>query len=1128
MKLLTFPALLTATLAASLLAPSNVDAAANREQLDFFEKKIRPVLAEHCYRCHSVAEGKSRGALTLDTREGTLKGGDLGPAVVPGDLEKSLLIKAVRWADEDMQMPPKNKLSSAQIADLEAWVKMGAPDPRDGKLVVADPREVAKKHWAFQPVTRQTVPAPTDASWEKTEIDRFITHSLKQAGISPSKKADKRTLLRRATYDLTGLPPSPTEFDSFMADTSPQAWEKVVDRLLKSPHYGERWGRHWLDVARYSDTKGDVNGRVEDFRYPYAWTYRDYVIRAFNEDKPFDQFIREQLAADVMLERGQVRTNDLAALGFLTVGKRFGGQRNEIIDDRIDVVSKGFLGLTVVCARCHDHKFDPIPTADYYAWHGVFNSTRDNFEDTDLPLLEPVKPSREYNEYVYQLNQLHKEYGETRYKEEERLRKEAREKAGVYLYATWEVAQPTNTLNRFIFVGQERRLHNGFFDRWRRFLQTRKGDDPVWGPWKAYAALKPEDWKLGKAGELSKKYADTEAEKPINTHVARAIRTAPPRSMRDVGALYSRLLAEVNTQWQNALARQGVRGRKPRPLEDSREEIRAALYGEDRMTPCNPDTNAAYGLFSQGFQGRLQGIKGRMVALKMTHEGAPGRAMIVKDNGSGRNSRIFIRGDARNQGDEVPRRFLEALSDEKPKPFTTGSGRWDLANAIASRDNPLTARVIVNRIWMHHFGEGIVRTPSDFGTRCEAPSHPEMLDWLATWFMDNGWSIKKLHKLIMTSSVYQLTSEEDPRKSQIDPPNKLLYRYNVRRLGFEAMRDTLLAIGGKIDLAIGGKPVNLMADPFPTRRTVYGMVDRRSLQSIFNTFDFANPDLSTAQRYQTTVPQQALFLMNNPLVVEQARNLTARGDFRGRVTDDERIRLLYKLIYQRFPSAQEMALANRYLSTQGTLEVQAAFEDPWKYGVGRYDARTRKVVGFQKMPLFHEDQEAWYGGTQLKYAYLNAQGGHAGMPGVGIVRRWTAQADGIIQVTGTLRHTEEVGDGVRGYMVSSRAGILGAPQNVKNSGKAMNINRLPVRKGDTLDFIVDGFKVPGADQFTWAPVVTMTVVNDENQLPPGSSTTWNAQAMFSGPRKTIEARPLAAWEKFAQVLLLTNELTFFN
>ncbi len=1123
-----FPSALPLMLAAAtLLTAATTHAAANREQLDFFERKIRPVLAEHCYRCHSVAEGKSRGALTLDTREGTLKGGDLGPSVVPGDPEKSLLIKAVRWDDEDLQMPPKTKLSSAQIADLEAWVKMGAPDPRDGKLIVAAPREVAKKHWAFQPVKKVSVPPATDPSWEKTDIDRFINAGLKAAGITPSEKADKRTLIRRATYDLTGLPPSMSEFDAFLADSSPLAWEKLVDRLLDSPHYGERWGRHWLDVARYSDTKGDVNNNREDFRYPYAWTYRDYVIQSFNEDKPFDQFIKEQLAADIMLERGMVKTNDLAALGFLTVGKRF-ADRNDIIDDRIDVVSKGFLGLTVVCARCHDHKFDPVPTADYYAWHGVFNSIRDNFQDEELPLTEAIKPGREYYEFVKDLREIQTDYAKTRYEEEERLRREAREKAGTYLYATWEVAQPTNTLNRFIFVGTERKLHNGFFDRWRRFLQTRRNDDPLWGPWKTYSALKLEDWRTDKVRELNEKYSAAKPEKPVNTALARAIRSNPPSTMRDVGAIYSKLMGEVDAMWQKALGSSGIRTRKPKPLEENYEQIRAALYGEDRNTPCNPDSATIFNLFDQGFQGRLQRIKGRMVALKMTHEGAPGRAMIVKDNGNGRNSRIFIRGDARNQGDEVPRRFLEALSDSKPKPFTTGSGRWDLANAIASRDNPLTARVIVNRIWMHHFGEGIVRTPSDFGTRCDPPSHPEMLDWLATWFMDNGWSIKKLHKLIMMSSVYQLTSEEDPKKGQADPPNKLLYRYNVRRLGFEAMRDTLLFIGGKIDLSVGGKPVNLMDDPFPVRRTVYGMVDRRSLQSIYNTFDFANPDLSTAQRYQTTVPQQALFLMNNPLVVEQARNLTERGDFRGRVSDDERVALLYKLVFQRAPSPQEMDLAKRYLSLQGDLQVQAAYVDPWKYGVGRYDARSRKLAGFQKMPLFHEEQEAWYGGTALKYAFLNAQGGHAGLPGIGIVRRWTAQADGVIEVDGTIRHDEDRGDGVRAYIVSSRAGLLGAPKTVKKGTQSMRIGRLPVTKGDTLDFVVDGFKVPGADAFTWAPVVKMLVVKDESQLPPGSSTTWNAQQMFSGPRKTVEARPLQAWEKFAQVLLLTNELTFFN
>ncbi|MFT4588383.1 MAG: hypothetical protein ACI9VS_002514 [Candidatus Binatia bacterium] len=1126
MKLRLPSALLAATFAASILSAPTAQAAASREQLDFFEKKIRPILAENCYKCHSIAEGKKRGELTLDTREGSVKGGELGPAIVPGDLDKSLLIKAVRYNDEDLQMPPKTKLSSAQIADLEAWVKMGAPDPRDGKLIASSPRDIAKKHWAFQPIKKPAVPSSINRSWEKTEIDNFILAELKKNRMAPSKAADKRTLIRRATYDLIGLPPTIPDFEAFMVDSSPKAFEKVVDRLLDSPHYGERWGRYWLDVARYSDTKGDVNNNREDYRYPYAWTYRDYVVQSFNEDKPYNEFIKEQLAADLMLKKGLVRTNALAALGFITVGKKFGGNRNDIIDDRIDVVSKGFLGLTVVCARCHDHKFDPIPTADYYAWHGVFNSIRDNYEDHELPLLKPVKNTRDYFAYAKELNELQQEHAKTRFKEDQRIRKDAREKAGTYLYATWEVAQPTNTINQFIFIGTERKLHSGIYGRWRNYLATKKKDDPLFGPWKAYSALKAGDWRSDKATALNGKHSAAK-DNPINTPLARAIRANPPSSMRAVAAIYNKLFSDVDALWQKTLASNGRSRREPKPLAEHYEQIRAVLYGDERWAPASPDDSAMFGLFSQGFQGRLQRIKGRMVALKMSHDGAPGRAMVVSDNGNGRNSKIFIRGDARNQGDEVPRRFLEALSDAKPKPFTNGSGRWDLAEAIASRDNPLTARVIVNRVWMQHFGEGIVRTPSDFGTRCDPPSHPELLDWMATWFMDNGWSIKKLHKLIMMSSVYQLTSEDDARKSQADPSNKLHYRYNVRRLDFEAMRDTLLQIGGKIDLTVGGKPVDLMDDPFPTRRTIYGMVDRRSLASIFNTFDFANPDLSTAQRYQTTVPQQALFLMNNPLVAEQARNLTARGDFRGRVSEDERVYLLYKLIYQRAPNPRELSLAKRYLSTQGSLQLEAAFEAPWQYGAGFYDALARKVTKFSKMPMFHEEQEAWYGGSQLKYAYLNKDGGHAGPPGVAVIRRWTAQADGTVQVNGALRHSEELGDGIIGRIVSSRSGMLGQ-WAVKNRSQSTTINRHTVTKGDTIDFIVDCFKVPGADEFKWAPVVNMLSVRDPKQLPPGGSTTWNAQMMFTGPRKTIDARPLQAWEKFAQVLLLTNELTFYN
>ena len=375
-------------------------------QLQFFESKIRPVLADKCYKCHSQQAEKVKAGLLLDTRDGVLKGGETGPAIVSGDPEKSLLIKAVRYTDPDLQMPPKgNKLTDEQVADLVAWVKMGAPDSRTATTAQKDWKDPAKLHWAWQPLKKPAVPDVKDAAWAKTPVDNFILAKLDEKGLKPNPPADKRTLLRRATFDLIGLPPTTEEVNQFLADDSPDAFAKVVDRLLASPHYGERWGRHWLDVARYSDTKGQIKRQREDPHYPYAWTYRDYVIRSFNADKPYNLFIIEQLAADKLPGTTKNLTN-LCALGFLTVGDRFMEMRNDIINDRIDVVTKGFLGLTVSCARCHDHKFDPIPTKDYYSLHGIFAST---VEPSVERVIQKIVETADYKDYYKQRTALEAE-----------------------------------------------------------------------------------------------------------------------------------------------------------------------------------------------------------------------------------------------------------------------------------------------------------------------------------------------------------------------------------------------------------------------------------------------------------------------------------------------------------------------------------------------------------------------------------------------------------------------------------------------------------------------------------------------------------------------------------------------
>ena len=719
-----------------------------KAQLDFFESKIRPVLANHCYKCHSTTGEKVKGGLLLDSREALLKGGDSGPAIVPGNPEKSLLIKAVRYTDQELQMPPKGeKLSDQQIADLTAWVRMGAPDPRVATAAQKDWKDPNAKHWAWQPVKKPSVPEVKDAAWSKTPVDNFIIAKLYEKSMKPSASADKRTLIRRAYFDLIGLPPTPEEVEKFVNDSSANPFEKVVDQLLASPHYGERWGRHWLDTARYADTKGEIRQQREDKNYPFAWTYRDYVIRSFNEDKPYNIFVAEQIAAD-KLTTSSVNRSNLAALGFLTIGERFQGMRNDIINDRIDVVTKGFLGLTVSCARCHDHKFDPIPQKDYYSLHGIFASC---VEPAIEPVISPISNTPEYRDYYEKRMALQRE---------------------------------------------EQQLQ-------AKFVELR-------------------------------------------------------------------------------------RNRNQMAIRDLQREIRQ---------------NAT-----------------KTTRLELDHAASPARAMVLEDVPRPKDSPVFIRGEAENRGPIVPRRFLEVLSGPTRPEFKSGSGRLELASAIASKNNPLTARVMINRIWLHHFGEGFVDTPDDFGTMSESPTHPELLDYLASRFMDEGWSIKKMHKLIMTSSVYQQSSANNPRYALIDPQNRLLWRANIRRLEFEPLRDSLLAIGGSLDRTMFGRSVNLNTEPYSTRRTIYGYIDRQNPADVLVNFDFANPDMTNGKRHQTTVPQQALFFMNSPLVVESAKKLTSRSDFSALSTDEERIKFLYLSLYQRLPSAEEVHLGLDFVSQQPSQE----------------------------------------------------------------------------------------------------------------------------------------------------------------------------------------------------------------
>lgn len=933
-RVLTAAVLLGGILRAGAAAPSDL------QQLDFFEKKIRPVLADQCYECHSASAKKTKGGLLLDTSEGLLAGGDSGPAIVPGKPDKSLLLITMKHADPDpdMAMPPKKDILPDEVlADFAQWIKMGAPDPRDGKATrkLAWDDKTAKDHWAFKPITNPAVPTPADPKhFIKSPIDAFILAKLAEKKLTPSAPADKATLLRRVTYDLTGLPPTPAEMDAFLADKSPNAYEKTIDRLLASPAYGERWARHWLDVARYADTNGDrLNGKRQPL-FPYAWTYRDYVINAFNADLPYDQFIVEQIAADRLPESEKDKSK-LAALGFLTVGKRFMGVENDVLDDRIDVVTKGLMAMTAACARCHDHKFDPIPTKDYYALHGIFNSSQEPEEE---PIIAPVdKESADYKAYETELQKIDQEIDEYHRTNAARLVSGMLDKAGDYLLAVQDSGNATDSSKRgdnFRLMARQRGLEAEVAFIWMDRIKAAKKTDPVLGPWLKFAELSKEDFATRGPALATEIAAAGEAQPTL----AAALAAKAPATLNDVAAVYTETFAALRKQL-DLPTYTGYRGagrnvkfplaKVEAKLDGPLEGLRQCVFGGD--SPVLPDDKLMTRALGVQFTNPETAIRAKAVSVDFAHPGAPVRAMALVDKPTPKDSFVFVRGEPTNRGPVAPRKFLTVLSYGHDEPFKDGSGRLELARRIASRDNPLTARVFVNRVWQWHFGDAIVRTVSDFGTRSEPPSHPEMLDWMATWFMDNGWSVKKLHKLILLSATYQESSVANERGLTEDPTNQWHWRANVQRLDFESIRDTLLTLGGKLDRDMNGRPFalasssasnrykgmvsdGLVPKTSPDRRTVYAMIDRNAMPDMFGTFDFANPDMSTGERILTTVPQQALFLMNSPFVVEQVKNLLAREDFPKAGVDEDKVRFIFRTALQRQPTDQELMLARNFLS----------------------------------------------------------------------------------------------------------------------------------------------------------------------------------------------------------------------
>ncbi|MFO0901391.1 MAG: PSD1 and planctomycete cytochrome C domain-containing protein [Pirellulales bacterium] len=912
------PGLFVALLMA-VVPPLNAD-----EGADWFEAKVRPLLVARCLECHGETDPEA--GLRLTSRAQALAGGENGTALVPGQPDQSRLIQAVRYQG-DVKMPPSGKLPESEIAVLVEWVERGAPWPATSRPQAAVKQrrvtDADRAYWSFRPVLSKPVPALTSADgvlarWGRSPVDAFIAQSWQTAGATPGPAVDRRTLLRRLYLDLVGLPPSYEETVEFVEDPgqTDELVGRVIDRLLASPCYGERWGRHWLDVARFADTKDGVLMYGDDRIRPYAYTYRDYVIRAWNEDLPFDRFVQEQLAADLL--EPQVEPWRLAALGLLTLGRMYDNNVHDIIDDQIDVVTRGFLGLTVACARCHDHKYDPIPMADYYSLYGVFASSESPLEP---PLIDD--PARypggvEFEKQAAVKREDLRKFVDDQY---ELLSRTARERTVDYLIkAATTKPDPLETAIFFLSLSPED-LRPPITARWRRLIEQRsQPDDPVFAPWLALMQIRGEPSEAGAFARQAAAVLEELARRPagvepgqVNPRVLAALRQATLSDRESVARAYGDAL--LSAYRESEQARTGAASSSPTVDDPARRQLADLAAGP--TSPAYFPKSQTRRYMSRGetdaFGGKVKDID----LLAVRSPSAPPRAMSVQDAPASVEPRIFTRGNPSLPGRAVPRQFLEIASSKSRTPFTGVSGRLDLARAIASPDNPLTARVFVNRVWMEHFGEPLVSTPSDFGTRATPPLQVDLLDWLAGKWMREGWSIKSLHRELMTTSLYQLSAASNADSRASDPENRLLTRLPRRRLDWEAMRDTLLSASGRLELRGAGRPVDVAGDPTARVRTVYGLVDRQSLPGVFRAFDFATPDQSVERRPRTMVPQQALFALNSPFMIEQTKSLLARPEVARATTPEEKVRALYQTVLARTPEAEELREAVEFAAAKG-------------------------------------------------------------------------------------------------------------------------------------------------------------------------------------------------------------------
>lgn len=886
--------------------------------VEFFEKKIRPLFLEHCSKCHSSQDNKVKGGLSLDTRESTLKGGDTKAAIVPGKPEESLLIQTLGY-NGDIKMPPKGKLSDQAIADLTQWVKMGAPDPRTGNSA-----NTAKKNspgtqsdwWSFQPVKAPRIPTPGNAAYSENPVDRFLLKKMEDAGITPAKEASRANLIRRLYYDLVGLPPSPEKILAFENNTSPGAYENLVDELLKSPQFGERWARHWLDIVRFAQSSG--GGRTTVF--PDAWRYRDYVISSFQEDKAYNRFLMEQIAGDLVEARSnREREANLVATGFLALGPtNFERQDKKIlemdvVDEQLDTIGKAFMGMTLGCVRCHDHKFDPIPISDYYALAGIFKSTRTLIHDNvsrwvDRPL--PMEPEAE---------KALKESTEAIAKLEEQIKGQKKKKPGNAKKAVAvadldgivvddiqakKVGNWMSSTSRGTFIG-EGYIHDENKDKGEKTV-TFTPDIKVTGKYEVLLAYSEGNTRSPSV-PVTIFHADGEKIVQVN------MKKAPDIDDRFVSLGQYRF--ENSGQGFVIVSNMDTKGHV---TVDAVQFLR--VDDAPKVARSNPAATESPDL--KKLEDKLKELKAK----------APPKvvAMAVEDEKKTADIRVCIRGNIHTPGELVKRGFLQAVKIKNPPQIPADqSGRMEFALWLGNTEHSLTYRVYVNRVWSWIFGSGIVRTVDNFGTTGETPSHPELLDYLVGEFTRNGFSTKKLIRLLVTSKAYRQASENPAANGDID--NRLFARMNRKRLEVEAIRDSILTVSSHLDGAMNGPnmPAGLSTEYgykfTDRRRSIYTPVFRNTLPEIFEVFDFPDPNLIVGKRNVSTVAPQALYLMNNPFILSESQ---AAAEELLKLTDlsnDQRTERMYLLVIGRKPTESEVSRVNAFLNRPDAKSPQ----DSW-------------------------------------------------------------------------------------------------------------------------------------------------------------------------------------------------------